>query len=357
MPLHAFHRRLSAWALLFPVPNCGSFEVAANNFGRLRRAWPEAVFLSRAVAAELSVPFAQEARMDDYLDGLIKAASGSEQELQDDKVAVALHTMSCPFRAPSYPSAHRRAHDAAVVVSKGLIPTDWCASVVGAPGHFDLSRWFPKRPSWRQDRGIWSEVPYDVTYMAHRLVDDLREVWTHVHPEYHYFLTAGCVNILLTDKIFVWMDEWALRRMASLDLSLMAAGPRGQTMLETYRLMVKAVDVFPWALVVRDVVRRDAQSRQARQVRIQLDDSATYGFVLNHPCRGFDWRPAPGSGLAPSCLLMLDIGVGDVGRGGQGDQSDQGGQGAGHTGLGPSRQDPWARAVATRGGASARVAD
>jgi len=203
-------------------------------------------------------------------------------------------------------------------------------------------------------------VPYAVTYMAHRLVDDLSEVWAHVHSKYHYFLTAGWVNTLLTDTILVWMDEWALRRMASLDLSLMAAGPGGQTMLATYRFMLKAIDVFHWALVVRDVVRRDAQSRQARQVRIQLDDSATYGFVLSHPCRGFDWRPAPGSGLTPSGLPMLDIGVGGLGRGGQGDQGDQGGQrgqGAGHTGLGPNRQDSWARAVATRGGAPARVAD
>jgi len=140
VPLHAFHRRLYAWALLFPVPNCESFEVAANNLGRLRRARPEAVLRARSVADELSVRFAQEAGMDEYLDGLIKAAGGSDQELQDDKVAVALPMISCPIRATSFPSAHWRAHDAAVRVSEGLIPTAWCSSVVRAPRHLDLSR-------------------------------------------------------------------------------------------------------------------------------------------------------------------------------------------------------------------------
>jgi len=45
----------------------GTFKVAANNFGRLRRAWPEAVFLSRRTATELSVPFDEEAGMEDNL--------------------------------------------------------------------------------------------------------------------------------------------------------------------------------------------------------------------------------------------------------------------------------------------------
>jgi len=57
-PFHDFHTRLYAWVLLFPVHQMGTFEVAANIFGRLRRAWPEAVCLSRRTATELSVPFA-----------------------------------------------------------------------------------------------------------------------------------------------------------------------------------------------------------------------------------------------------------------------------------------------------------
>jgi len=52
--LHDFHTRLYAWALLFLVHRMGTFEVAANKFGRLRRALPEAVVLSRHTASQLS---------------------------------------------------------------------------------------------------------------------------------------------------------------------------------------------------------------------------------------------------------------------------------------------------------------
>jgi len=76
-PFHDFHTRLYAWALLFPVHQMGIFEVAANNFGRLRRACPEAVFQSRRPVKELSVPFAQEAGMEEYLDELIEASSAT----------------------------------------------------------------------------------------------------------------------------------------------------------------------------------------------------------------------------------------------------------------------------------------
>jgi len=73
-PLHDFHRRLCAWALLLPVHQMGTFEVAASNFGRLRPAWPAAVFLSRRTASELSMPFAQEAGMEENLDEIIEVS-------------------------------------------------------------------------------------------------------------------------------------------------------------------------------------------------------------------------------------------------------------------------------------------
>jgi len=64
-PFHDFHTRLYAWALPFPDNQMGIIELAANNFGRLRRAWPEAVFLSRRMVKELSVPFARKAGMEE----------------------------------------------------------------------------------------------------------------------------------------------------------------------------------------------------------------------------------------------------------------------------------------------------
>jgi len=117
----------------------GTFEVAANNLGRLRRAWPDAVFLSRRMAKELSVPFAQEAGMEEYLDELIEVSQEAEHAVEDkfDGRTVAL---TSPFRAPIYDPAHRRAQDAAVISSRGLLPTAWCSGVIRAPRHFYFSR-------------------------------------------------------------------------------------------------------------------------------------------------------------------------------------------------------------------------
>ena len=91
----------------------GTFnKVAANNFGRLRRAWPEAVFLSRRTATEVSVPFAQEAGMEEYIDELIEAARKAEHAVEETFDARTL-ALNSSFRAPRYAPAHRRAQVAA----------------------------------------------------------------------------------------------------------------------------------------------------------------------------------------------------------------------------------------------------
>jgi len=192
-PFHDFHTRLYAWALLFPVNQMGTFEVAANNSGRLRRAWPDAVFLSRRTATELSVSFAQEAGMEDYREALIEAAREAEHAVEEKFDARTL-ALTSPFRALSYAPAHRRAQDAARITSRGLLPTAWCSGVIRAPRHFDLSRWFPRYPRWWLNRGVWMETPYALSYMAHKLVDEFSAVWHVVDAEYYYFLAAGWVN-------------------------------------------------------------------------------------------------------------------------------------------------------------------
>jgi len=294
-PFHDFHTRLYAWALLFPVHLMGTFEVAANNFGRLRRAWPEAVFLSRRTATELSVPFAQEAGMEDYLEELIEASREAEHAVEEKLDARTL-ALTSPFRAPSYAPAHRRAQDAARITSRGLLPTAWCSGVFRAPRHFDLSRWFLRYPRWWINRGVWMEMPYARPYMAHKLVDEFSAIWHVVNAEYYYFLAAGWVHTLLKDKVFAWLDAKALKRMSKLDLHRMASGTGGQAMLNTFHKMHKATEVFPWTIVVKDVIRRDTQTRAARQMHVHLDSMAEYGFMLNHPCRGFACLPVGGGG-------------------------------------------------------------
>jgi len=294
-PFHDFHTRLYAWALLFPVHQMGTFEVAANNFGRLRRAWPEAVFLSRRTATELSVPFSQEAGMEEYLDEPIEASHEAEHAAEEKFDARTL-ALTSPFRAPSYAPAHRRAQDAARIASRGLLPTAWCSGGIRAPRHFDFSRWFPRYPRWWLNRGVWMEMPYALSYMAHKLVDEFSAVWHVINAEYYYFLAAGWVHTLLKDKVFSWLDAKALRRMSKLDLHRMARGPGGQAMSDTLHKLHTATEVFPWTIVVKDVIRRDTQTRAARQVHVHLESLAEYGFMLNHPCRGFASLPVCGGG-------------------------------------------------------------
>jgi len=144
-PFHDFHTHLYAWALLFPVHQMGTFEIAANNFGSLRRAWPEAVFLSRRTATELSVPSVQEAGMEEYLDERIEASHEAEHTVEEKFDARTL-ALTSPFRAPSNAPAHRCAQNAARITSRGLLPTASCSGVIRAPRHFDLSRRFPRYP-------------------------------------------------------------------------------------------------------------------------------------------------------------------------------------------------------------------
>jgi len=289
-PFHDFHTRLYAWALLFPVHQMGTFKVAANNSGRLRRAWAEAVFLSRRTATELSVPFAQEAGMEDYLEELMQAAREAEHAVEENFEARTL-ALTSPFRALSYAPAHRRAQDAARITSRGLLPTAGCSGVIRAPRHFDLSRWFLRYPRWWINRGVWMEMPYALSHMAHTLVDEFSDVWHVVNLEYYYFLAAGWVHTLLTDEVFAWLDAKALKRMSKLDLHRMASGPGCQAMLDTFHKMLKATEVVPWTIVVKGVIRCDPQTRAARQVHVHLDSMAEYGFMLDHPCRDFAYLP------------------------------------------------------------------
>ena len=104
------------------------------------------------------------------------------------------------------------------------------------------------------------------------------------------------MHTLLTDKVFAWLDAKALKRMSKMYLHRMASGPGGQAMLDTFHKMNKATEVFPWTIVIKEVIRRDTQTRAARQVHVHLDSLAEYGFMLNHPCRGVASLPVCGGG-------------------------------------------------------------
>jgi len=104
------------------------------------------------------------------------------------------------------------------------------------------------------------------------------------------------MHTLLTNKVFAWLDATALRRVSKLDMHLMDSGPGGKAILDAFRKMHKATEVFPWTIVVKEGIRRDTQTRAARQVHVHLDSLAEYGFMLKYPCRGFASLPAGGGG-------------------------------------------------------------
>ena len=124
----------------------------------------------------------------------------------------------------------------------------------------------------------------------------LRAACHVVNAEYFYFLAANWVHTLLTDKVFAWIDATALRRMSKLDLHLMASGPGGRDMLDSFHEMRKATEVFPWTIVVKEVIQRGTQTRAARQVHVHLDSKAESGFTLNYLFWCFASRSSWGGG-------------------------------------------------------------
>jgi len=57
--------------------------------------------------------------------------------------------------------------------------------------------------------------------------------------------------------------------------------------------MRRAMDVFPWGVVLKDVVRRDRDSGEARKVRVTVDETKEFCFWPRHACVDFDWAPDP----------------------------------------------------------------
>eukprot|EP00170_Pyropia_yezoensis_P000481 contig_2495_g482 len=116
--LHPFHHRLYAWALCFRVGNTETFVVAANNFGRLRRLRPTAVFLERTLADRLDVPMAEEPGMEGYLTTLADKA-WSDWGPPELGFGPSTASVPNPFRDPSTAVRHRRMADTLVIERHG----------------------------------------------------------------------------------------------------------------------------------------------------------------------------------------------------------------------------------------------
>ena len=177
--LHAFHHRLYVWALLFPVPKTGTFEVAANNWCRLLRAWPKAVFGPRLLVHELSVPIVHDEGQEPYLEDLVHLSSGSptaESDDNDNPPEEFLPSSQGRCAVRDGPLL-RRVSEEATLTQRGLVPSPWCSGVARAPTSFQLGRWFPRVPRYCRFRPLDVETPMAVWYMAGALRHERSPLW------------------------------------------------------------------------------------------------------------------------------------------------------------------------------------
>ena len=136
-------------------------------------------------------------------------------------------------------------------------------------------------------------TPVVVSYLADSLRKEYSSAWQVVYSEYYCNLIAAWVRTLQEDKILVRLDEKTLRHSDVLDTSKLSDAPDGEAAYALYGKMRRAMDVFPWGVVLKDVVRRDTETGEARHVRVTVDKIKEYGFCLRHLCADFDWAPDP----------------------------------------------------------------
>ena len=114
-----------------------------------------------------------------------------------------------------------------------------------------------------------------------------------MYSEYYCILVAVLVRTLQGDKIFVRLEKKTLRQFDVLDTSKLRDAPDGEAANALYGKMRRAVEVYPWGVVLKDVVRRDTETGEERHVRVTVDETKEYGFCLRHACVDFDWAPDP----------------------------------------------------------------
>jgi len=298
-PVHPLVTHLYALALLLPVRDNETYEVAANNFCRLLRAWPDAVCLGRATAESLSVPVAATAGEEEYLADLIKMIDDTDDDVVEDFPADTL--LAQPFRLPSLTRMHKRHQGARLLWERECVPIHLAGAVSSARAFHPVERWFPPRPSWMVDFGFLVEPPVAVTYASGPLANPHHALWTLVYTEWLCNLAVGWAFALYQDHVYHWVPDYIIEAWRKVDPGRMGRAADGTDLYKLYRSMVGAHGRFPWEHVVDDVIRRDRDTYEARAVRVLLAEGTEFGFALCHPCGDrFDWRPAPDGDVGPS---------------------------------------------------------
>ena len=95
------------------------------------------------------------------------------------------------------------------------------------------------------------------------------------------------------DKVIFRLEATVLRHFNALHTSKLIDEPYGEAAYAMYGNMSRKVEAFPWAVVLKEAVRRDAESGHVRQVRLMVDETKEYGLCSRHPCVDFYWAPDP----------------------------------------------------------------
>jgi len=220
VPLHPFHRFVYANALLFLLKGTETIEAAAKSFCRLLRNWPKAVFFKRALAEDLSVPFAHDSGMEPYLEQLALVKHEENDNVEDDH-SPRVTGLPNPFRLPMFPSDHRRAADTRFFCGRELMPTAWAAEFFRAPRTFDLSRWLPPFAAWEPHMGLWVATPVVVSYLADALRNAYSSLWQEVYSEYYCNFVAAWVH---TGGCHGYIPEDYIRALYPYPLRIQAGG-------------------------------------------------------------------------------------------------------------------------------------
>jgi len=266
-------------ALLFPMRGTKNFEAAANSFCLLLWNWPKAVFLGRSVATDLAVPIGHDAGLAEYLDQLTLVAAEENDAVDEDRSA-RMSELPNPFRLPLFATDHRRAADTRFFCGRGLLPTEWSAGFLRAPKTFDLPCWLPPVPYWKPKTDMCVATPVVVSYLAGSLRNEYSSAWQVVYSEYYCNLIAAWVRTLQENKGFVRLDEKTLRHFEVLDTSKLREAPDGEVSHALYGKMRRAIDVFPWGVVLKDLVLRDQETGEARHVRVTIDATKCWTVML-----------------------------------------------------------------------------
>jgi len=152
-------------------------------------------------------------------------------------------------------------------------------------------------------------TPVVVSYLADSLRIEYSSAWQVLYSESYCNLIVAWVLTLQEDKVFVRLDEKTLRQFDVLDTSKLRDAPDGEAAYALYGKMRRTMDVFPWGVVLKDVVRRDTETGEARHVRVTVDETKEYGFCLRHACVDFAWAPHPNAPahVAPAPPNHLEV--------------------------------------------------